>query len=153
MKEIHDHSMSWPRSSMQQSVLSRLGRIQPPGHHLLFAAGIEIRLFYWPQDCQDDSWLWTPREDLLQEAVLSWLHLLRHCNAKAHNFQYFLIFNTFLYTLGTVLKSCAWSNCWGYTLKLMREPAAELGADSRVLRSPLCCPFAEWCQRAGPQDF
>lgn len=66
-----------------------------------FAAEIEICLFYWPQDCQDDSCLWKPREDLLQDAVLSWLHLLRP-SMPMHS-----IFSTFLYSLGTVLKSCA----------------------------------------------
>lgn len=35
MKEIHDRNRSWPRHSMQQPVLSRLGAIQPPGRHSL----------------------------------------------------------------------------------------------------------------------
>lgn len=45
MKKISDdHNMSWPWPSMQQSVLSSLGVIQPPGHHFL-AQGIEISIF------------------------------------------------------------------------------------------------------------
>lgn len=46
------------------------------------------------------------------------------------------ISTTFLYTLGSVLKSCARSNRWDYTLKLMREPVAELGTDMGMLWSP-----------------
>lgn len=38
-------------------------------------------------------------------AVLPWLHLLRHHNAHAHNFQNFLVCSA----------NCAGSNCWGYT--------------------------------------
>lgn len=129
MKEIHDHNMSWPRHSMQESALPRLGAIQPSGHHIyfFFRAGMEISLFNHQRDCQDDSEPWMAREDFL---LISWLHLFRHNNTTGHNFHYFLV----LY---------AWSNRWGYTLKPRREPAAELGVDTRMLgsrsRMSLCC--------------
>lgn len=120
MKEIHDHSMSWPRHSMQEPVLPRLGAIQPPGHHffvVVFRAGMEISLFNHQRDCQDDSEPWMAREHFLQEAVRSWLHLFRDDNTITHNFHYFLVLSGVY----------SWSNHWGYTLKPMREPVAELG--------------------------
>lgn len=127
---------SCPRSSMQQSVLSRLGAIQPPCHHLWFFCSRDRNMlvllttglsgWFLVVDAKGRS---PPR------AVLSWLHLLRHHNANAHDFQYFLVCST----------NCAGSNCWGSTLELLTEPA-ELGV---VLWSPLCCPFAEWCWSSG----
>lgn len=58
---------------------------------VILCSRMEIPLFYQQRDCHDDSRLWMAREDFLQEAVLSCLHLLKHYNTNTHNFHYFLV--------------------------------------------------------------